>query len=225
MLSTEVEATLLTEGDEAGTAPLTADCFVVPCFVPSAPVVVLEPRPTGDSTTAPLVFETLALLAVGLVTTEGNEVLLSSGRDRLTAPGAEGDWSFLPPAVPTLLFRADVFWAKPPVLFLLVAGTEFEVFPEGVPADLLMPESESDTLLGSIFFLLDKVGLANPAVSTEIAFALFATDFGVSLGVRDERFSELAELSTAGSLKPPSGSSISAQHKAVKRSKGKNRPR
>lgn len=184
LLSNDIEDTLLEEEatDNAG----LVEAFLRVSVLASDPVDLLKLRPTGDIGTDFLVWETLARVLVGLVTTEGNELLLISGSDRLTGSGSTV-LGFFPTAesavIVCLVVEAGDFSGNPPVLFLLVTGTEFVVFKEALTVGLVRFELRADPLLGSVFFLILELGAtetfnvaATPGFPTLVIFFALSTE-------------------------------------------------
>lgn len=176
------EVTLFEE-EEIEDADLTEDLLTVSCFLTSDSVDVLKLLVRGETGPDFLVSETPTLGDV-LVTTEGNELLLISGRERLN--GSEANVVvFLLATELTLLGRlvteTDDFSGKPPVLFLL-NGTEFELRadPDPVTVDFTTPELESELIFDSIFFRIEPVGTRTFEAAATLGFTVLETLFALS---------------------------------------------
>lgn len=199
------------EEEEIEDADLTEDLLVVSCFVTSDSVDVLKLRVTGETGPDFLVSETPALGEV-FVATEGNELLLISGRERLN--GSEANVVvFLVATEPTLPGRlvteTDGFSGKPPVLFLLI-GTEFELRaePDPVTVDLTTPELESELIFGSTFFRIDPVSPTTFEAAPTLGFTVRETLFALSDEFTDVFFSDSWGFSGGHSPDCTTGSSI-----------------
>lgn len=151
-------------------------------------------------------------MLVGLVTTEGNELLLSSGSDRLTGSGGVGV-VFFPAVEPTLgvwfVVEADDFSGSPPVLFRLVTGTEFEAFKEALKVGLVRFELGTDPFLGSIFLLiLETVATETLDVGPTLGFPTLVALFAPSIELAGDCFSTFRGFSTVPLSDCTNGSSI-----------------
>lgn len=190
-LSNDMEDTLLEEGVTDNTGLVEA--FLRLSILASDPVDLLKLRPTGDTGTDFLVSETLARVLVGLVTNEGNELLLMSGSDRLTGCDSKVE-VFFPTAEPAvvvcLVVEADDFSGNPPVLFLLVKGTEFVVFKEALTVGLVRFELRADPVLGSVFLLiLELVATETFDMAATLGFPTLVTFFALSTELTGDCFS------------------------------------
>lgn len=207
LLSKEEEATLLEEEEEVDNAGLTEGLLAVSCFVTSDPVDVLKLRSTGNTVVDFLVSGALTLFE-GLVTTEGNELLLSSGRDRLASSVV-----FFPATVVALFCRlvaetTDGFSGTSPVLFRLITGTEFTVRDAPATVDFFTFELESKALLGSTLFLIEPLATDTFDVTAAPGFTVFITFFSPANELDEACFSGTRGFSASSS---PTGSSILIQ--------------
>lgn len=176
LLPNIVEETLLEEEEEvADDAGLTKGFLTISRLPTSDAVDVFRLRPTGDTGTDFLVSETLALVEV-LVTGEGTELLLASGRDRLTVSEPEVA-VFFPATEPALLCRLS---GKPPVLFRLAAGTPFELFNDALTVGFITDEVESKPALDSNLFLTGTVAAETFKADATLGFTAFETFFPLS---------------------------------------------
>lgn len=139
VLSNDIEETLRDEesvGDD-----FTAEFFVESCFPASELGNVLEVLPTGEMGTDFLVSEMFGLVE-GLLATEERELLRTSGSDRLNGSEEVAEVVFLPVTELTvfcclLVTETGCFSGKPPVLFLLVIGTELKLREVPLTVDLV----------------------------------------------------------------------------------------
>lgn len=209
VLSNEMEETLRDE--ESVGVDFTADFLVESCFPASELGNFLEVLPTGEMGTNFLISEMLGL-AEGLVTTEGSELLRTSGSDRLNGSKEVAEVVFLPATELTLVCRLLVsesgcLSGKPPVLFLLVIGTELKLREVPLTVDLVRIglvtiEANSEPPFGSILFLVVPGG--------PVGLTIFAVRFALSAGI--EFLSLVFKLvSTETSPATTNGSSISVQ--------------
>lgn len=191
LLSNEEEVTLLEEEEEeeVDNAGFKEGLLTFSSLVTSDPVEVLKLRSNGNAVVDFLVSGALTLFE-GLVTTEGNELLLSSGRERLA--GSVVFFSAMVAALFCLLVAdtTDGFSDTPPVLFRLVTGTEFTVRDAPATVDFLTLELESTALLGSTFFLIVPLDADTFDVPAAPGFTIFVNFFPPS--------NELAEAGLTG---------------------------
>lgn len=139
LLSNDVEVILREEEEETNDDGLAEDFLTVSCLVSSDLVDVFKLRATGDTGTDFLASETLVLVEA-LALTEGNELLLSSGRDRLAGSEPE-ELSVFFLATETALLC--LFSGNPPVLFRLAAGTVLELFNDALTVGFITVELET----------------------------------------------------------------------------------
>lgn len=135
-----------------------------------------------------------------LETTEDSELLLSSGRERLVG----SDVGVLVAAALLALFTffeedAGDFSGNPPVLFLLVTGTEPETRVDPLAVDLVTFELEPKTVLDSMPLLTELTFAASAAEG----LLLFALDDEPTAGA----FCELGCFTTISSLRTGTGTS------------------
>lgn len=125
VLSSDVEETLLVDKTEGGDGLMGV---FLSCLLASEDGEVLEVLATGDTGIDFLISEMLVLF-MGVVPVEGNELLRISGRDLLTDSeelvflAATG----VTPLSCRLVSDIGCFSGTPPVLFLLITGTEPEL--------------------------------------------------------------------------------------------------
>jgi len=182
VLSNDEEATLFekeTDGDG-----VARDFFPESCLFASEEGGVLEVRAIGAEGADFLVSEVVDRVN-DLVATEGNELLLTSGRDRLNGSEATVLVILLETGLTLVCFlviETGCFSGKPPVLFLLTTGTEFEELAF-VAVDLTRVLLKSKLLLTSILFLVTPVGPETFGVTFgftvfNVLFTLSADDCG-----------------------------------------------
>lgn len=139
-----------------------------------------------------------------LETTEDNELLLSSGRDRLVG----SDAGVLVAATVLTLFcffeeDAGDFSGNPPVLFLLVTGIELDTRVDPLAVDLATLELESKAVLDSMLLLTELAFGASAAEGFTAFILLFALPDEMTAGT----FCELGCFTTISSLGMGTGSS------------------
>lgn len=138
-----------------------------------------------------------------LETTEDNELLLSSGRERLVG----SDVGVLMAAALFTLFcffeEVGDFSGNPPVLFLLVTGTEVETRVDPIAVDFGALELEFKADLDSMLLLTELVFGASVAEGFTVFILLFAFPEEMTAGT----FCELGCLITISSLGMRTGSS------------------
>lgn len=205
------EEVIFFEEEEADNAGFTVGFLTVFCILVSDAVDVLKLRPTLETGTDFLVSERFARV-VGFVATEGSELLLISGRDRPTDSVAKVVLDFLP-AIAQKLFcclalEADDFSGKPPVLFLLVTATEFDVRNEEDIVDLAKPAVNSDPFLVSLLFLVKLAGIDTFDSAVSIDFPNLLSVFTLPGGLPGRWFSKFKGFTTGSSSGCASGSSI-----------------
>lgn len=166
------EGTLLeeeTDGDD-----VAKDFFPESCLFASEEDSVLEVRAIGAEDTDFLVSE-IADRVNDLVATEGNELLLPSRRDCLGDSEAGGLIFLLATGltlVCLLVIELGCFSGKPPVLFLLTTGTNFEELAF-VAVDLMRVLLKSELLFTSIVFLVGPVGPKTFCITVAFGFTVF----------------------------------------------------
>lgn len=118
-----------------------------------------------------------------LETTEDNELLLSSARERLVGSDAG---VLMAAALLTLFtfFEEDAgdFSGNPPVLFLLVIGTAPETRVDPLAVDLVTLELESKAVLDSMLLLTELTFGASAAEGFTVLILLFALDDELTAG-------------------------------------------
>lgn len=164
------EATLFeeeTDGDD-----IAKSFFPESCLFASDEDSVLEIRAIGGEGTDFLVFK-IADRVNDLVPTEGNELLLTSGRDRLSNSEAGGLIFLLATGltlVCLLVIELSCCSGKPPVLFLLNTGTEELAFGA---VDLTRVLLKSELLFTSIVLPVGPVGPETFGVTVAFGFTVF----------------------------------------------------
>lgn len=177
------EVTLFEE-EETEDVDLIKDLLTVSCLITSDSVDVLKLLLIGVAGPDFLASETPAR-GEALVTAEGNELLLISGRESLN--GSEANVVvFLAATELTLPWRlvteTDGFSGKPPVLFLLIETTfELRADPDPPALDFAMPKLESEFTFDSIFFRTEPVGPKDlEAAAALLGFTVLETLFALS---------------------------------------------
>lgn len=187
---------------------LSADLFVPPLLPTSELSSDLEVRLTLE---IELLVSVTFGLVVGLATTEGSELLLTSGSDRLNGSEELAELGSLPATELTLVCRllaeTGCFSGKPPVLFLLSTGTELKAPEVPVTFALVMVgfatfDRNSEPLFSSVLFLAVPIG------PVTVGLAIFAVLFAFS--VRFGSFCFEFELTSTDSPRD-NGSSIFVQ--------------
>lgn len=221
LVSNEEDVALLKEEEddeeETDNDGLTEALLTVSCLVTSEPVDVLKLRSPGNTVVDFLVSEALTLFE-GLATAEDNELLLSSGSDRLA-----GSEVFLPAVVVVVLVvalfsrlvaeTADGFsGSTPPVLFRLTTEIEFEIRDAPATVDFFPLELELEPtkgLLGSTLFLTEPVDADTFDITAVPGFTVFIAFFPPSTELADACFSGTRGVSTGSSpCSTTTGSSI-----------------
>lgn len=171
VLSNDVEESFFEE-EETDNTGFTEGFLIVSGLLTSDPVDDLKLLSVADTDCDFLTSETLDRVT-GFVAAEGKELLLSSGRDRLT--GSDEAVVLLPATVITLFcrFTVDDFPGTPPVPFLFITGIEFELRDEAVIVGLFTFELESELLFGSPLFLIEPVVGKRLEVAEIAAFVVF----------------------------------------------------
>jgi hypothetical protein len=207
LLSNVEELNLLAEDEEETDNAGLRDGFLTgSCLGTSGRVDLLKLRltVTGDTGVDFLVSEMLGL-DKDFVVAEGNE-LLSSGRDFLTGSETGGLETLFPPTtlLPTLfclfVLDTDDFSDNPPVLFLLITGTGFEVREEALRVDFIKLEIESEPFWSSIFLRVEPVDdAAIFAADAIVGFIVLGTFFTLSDELTENCFSEICSFSSSSS--------------------------
>lgn len=165
----------------------SADLLIASRLLTSELSTDLEVRLTCELEIEFLVSDTFGLVE-GLATTDGSELLLTSGSERLNGSVEPADVG-LPPTTELTLFcrllaETGCFSGKPPVLFLLVTGTELKP-PEVlvtfalVMLDFATVERNSEPLLSSVLFLAVPVGPVTVGLAIFAVLFAFSVKFGI----------------------------------------------
>jgi len=205
LLSNDVEVILLEKEEETDDAGLTEDFLTLSCLVMSDPVDVFKLLPTGETGTDFLLASETLVRVEALATTGGNELLLCSGRDRLTGSEPEGLAVFFPATEPALICLLS---GNPPVLFRLATGTAFKLFNDALTVGFITVELDSWPVLESNLFLAETVAAETFEDAGTLGFADFATLFVLSDEPAGVCFSAIWGFSTGSSPGGPRGSSI-----------------
>lgn len=207
VLSSDEEASLLEEEEEEETdnAGLTEDFLTVSGLRTPDPIDVLKLLSMGTDF---LASETLLVRIVGFA--EGKELLLSCGRDCFTG----SETAFVFPPEPVVVFwsfvaETDSFSGAPPVLFLLVTGTELVLREDAVVVVTFEIESE-------VFFGLLLFGAERFEVAEMVGFVVLETFMEVSTELTEDCCFCLSELGAFLAPSSPSGSSIFKLNKHAK---------
>lgn len=207
VLSSDEEASLLEEEEEEETdnAGLTEDFLTVSGLRTPDPIDVLKLLSMGTDF---LASETLLVRIVGFA--EGKELLLSCGRDCFTG----SETAFVFPPEPVVVFWSfvagtDSFSGAPPVLFLLVTGTELVLREDAVVVVTFEIESE-------VFFGLLLFGAERFEVAEMVGFVVLETFMEVSTELTEDCCFCLSEVGAFLAPSSPSGSSIFKLNKHAK---------
>lgn len=207
VLSSDEEASLLEEEEEEETdnAGLTEDFLTVSGLRTPDPIDVLKLLSMGTDF---LASETLLVRIVGFA--EGKELLLSCGRDCFTG----SETAFVFPPEPVVVFwsfvaETDSFSGAPPVLFLLVTGTELVLREDAVVVVTFEIESE-------VFFGLLLFGAERFEVAEMVGFVVLETFMEVSTELTEDCCFCLSEVGAFLAPSSPSGSSIFKLNKHAK---------
>lgn len=199
VLSSDEEVSLLEEEEEeTDNAGLTEDFLTVSDLLTPDPIDVLK---LLSIETDFLTSETLLVRIVGFA--EGKELLLSCGRDCFTGSATE----FVFPPEPVVVFwsfvaETDCFSGAPPVLFLLVIGTEL-VLREDVVVVVTF-EIESEGFFGLLLF-----GAKRFEVAEMVGFVVLETFFMEgSIELTEDCCFCLSEVGAFLAPSSPRGSSI-----------------
>lgn len=199
------------EDEETDNVGLIEDFLTVSDLFIEDPVDVVRFRFADDTGTDFLVSERLAL-DVGFVATEGNELLLSSGADRLTGSTTERMVVFLPEVVlillPDLVVEVDDFSEAPPVLFRLVTEIDFEFRNEEDTVAFVRLELKVTPPVDSVFFIIEAAGANNNDASVTPVFADSVPFFVPSAAFPEDCFSKFWGFSTKPSVDCATESSI-----------------
>ena len=186
----------------------SADLFVASRLPTSELSSDLEVRLTCELEIAFLVSDTLGLVE-GLATIEDSELLLTSGSDRLNGSEELAEVG-LPPTAELALFcrllaETGCFSGKPPVLFLLVTGTELK--PPEVAVNFALPvvgfatfDRNSEPPFSSVLFLAVPIGPVTVGLAICVVLFAFSVNFG--------SFCFAFELSSTDPSPATNGSSI-----------------
>lgn len=141
---------------------------------------------------------------------EGKELLLSCGRDCFTG----SETAFVFPPEPVVVFwsfvaETDSFSGAPPVLFLLVTGTELVLREDAVVVVTFEIESE-------VFFGLLLFGAERFEVAEMVGFVVLETFMEVSTELTEDCCFCLSEVGAFLAPSSPSGSSIFKLNKHAK---------
>lgn len=200
VLSSDEEVSLLEEEEEeTDNAGLTED------FLTPDPIDVLKLLSMGTDF---LASETLLVRIVGFA--EGKEILLSCGRDCFTG----SETAFVFPPEPVVVFwsfvaETDSFSGAPPVLFLLVTGTELVLREDAIVVVTFEIESE-------VFFGLLLFGAERFEVAEMVGFVVLETFMEVSTELTEDCCFCLSEVGAFLAPSSPSGSSIFKLNKHAK---------
>lgn len=198
VLSSDEEVSLLEEEEEEpDNAGLTEDFLTVSGLRTPDPIDVLKLLSMGADF---LASETLLVRIVGFA--EGKELLLSCGRDCFTG----SETAFVFPPEPVVVFwsfvaETDSFSGAPPVLFLLVTGTELVLREDAVVVVTFEIESE-------VFFGLLLFGAKRFEVAEMVGFVVLETFMEVSTELTEDCCFCLSEVGAFLAPSSPSGSSI-----------------